>query len=226
MTDALVRLQEEKRTRRRSIADVVGVVSRFDPPTDPIGRIQICPLRLPRGDRTYLVEVAFPKLGCVVSLPTSARFKARSMTHSLREGDIRLLSDAKVYSDGTVALRNGKHLRAVEVVPSYLPYEPSPLDLRILRYVIALTGADYCYRSIRENLPVPYRDMVPDVCALDFGRVANLRVPYLKVIKAYIEDHDPALAVSSQKIADALAAIGVRRPRRRRARTPSAAATI
>ena len=47
------------------------------------------------------------------------------------------------------------------MVPSYLPYEPSPLDLRILRYVIALTGADYCYRSIRENLPVPYRDMVP-----------------------------------------------------------------
>jgi hypothetical protein len=141
------------------------------------------------------------------------------MTHSIREGDIRLLSYAEVHSDGMVVLRNGECLRAVEVVSSYLPYKPSPLDLRILRHVIALTGADYCYRSIREDLPEPYRDMVPDLRAIDFARVSSLPVPQLKIIQAYIEEHEPALTVSLQKISDALAAQGVRCPHRRPGRT-------
>jgi hypothetical protein len=126
-----------------------------------------------------------------------------------------------------VVLRNGERLRAVEVVPSCLPYEPSPLDLRILRHVLALTGADYCYRSIQDDMPQEYRDMVPDLRAIDFARVRDLRVPYLKVIKAYIEDNDPALTVSLQKLSNALAAFGVRRPRRRRGGgTPARSATI
>lgn len=220
MPGPLIRLREEERTKRRSIADAIDVVSRFGLPSDSIGRIQVGPLRLPAGDRICLVEVVFPHLGYAVSLPTSARFKARTMTHSIREGDIRLLSNAKVQSDGTVVLRNGERLRAVEVVPGYLPYKPSLLDLRILRHVIALMGADSCYRSIREGLPEPYRDMMPDFRAIDFGRISSLRVPQLKVIQGYIEEHEPALAVSSQKISDALAALGVRRPRRRRARSP------
>ena len=180
--------------------------------------IKIGPLQLPSGVRIFLVEVAFPQLGYVVSLPASARFKARNMTHSIAEVDIRLLGDAKVYLDGTVALRNGERLRAVEVVPSYLPYKASALDLRILRHVLAQTRADHCYRSIREDLPQQYREMVPDFRAIDFARVLDLRVPYVKVIKAYIEDNDPGLNVSLQKISDALALFGVRRPRRRRAR--------
>jgi hypothetical protein len=41
-------------------------------------------------------------------------------------------------------------------------------------------------------------------------------VPLLKVLRGYIEDTDPELKVSNQKIADALATFGVRIPRRRR----------
>lgn len=228
LPDALIRLQEKERMGRRSIADAIDVASRFGEAPDPIGRVQIRPLRLPSGEQTNLVAVAFPELRYVVSLPTSARFKARTMTHSTREGDIRLLSDATVYSVGTVTvvLRNGERLRAVEVVPSRLPYEPSTLDLRILRHVLALTGADYCYRSIRDDVPQEYRDMVPDLRKIDFARVRGIRVPGLKVIKGYIEDEDPASTVSLQKLSNVLAAFGVRRPRRRRRGTPDRSATI
>ncbi len=220
-----MRLQEEERTRRRSIADALDVVSCFDMPRDPIGRIRIGPLRLPSGDKVYLVEVVFPQLG-IVSLQTSARFKARNKTHSTNEGDIRLLDGADVYSVGTVVLRNGERLRAVEVVPSYLPYKPSPLDLIILHHVLALTDTSHCYRSVLEDLPQQYRGVVLDLRAIDFARVRDLRVPRLKSIKAYIEDKDPALTVSLQKISDALAVFGVRRPRRRRTRTQVRSATI
>jgi hypothetical protein len=59
MPEALIRLQEENRTTRRSIADAIDVVSRLGLPSGPIGRIQIGPLQIPSGDRTYLVEVGF-----------------------------------------------------------------------------------------------------------------------------------------------------------------------
>jgi hypothetical protein len=104
----------------------------------------------------------------------------------------------------------------------FLPYEPSEVDERILRHVIALTRAERCYRSIREDLSVHLQDTVPDIRVLDFSRVRTIRAPLLKVIRGYIEDHDPGLRVSNQKIADALAMFGIRVPRqRRRTRRPA-----
>lgn len=44
-------------------------------------------------------------------------------------------------ADGVVILSDGTPLRAVEVVPTHLPYHPSELDERILRAVIAMTKA-------------------------------------------------------------------------------------
>jgi len=54
------------------------------------------------------------------------------------------------------------------------------------------------------------------VRALEYSRVRTIRAPLLKVLRGYIEDTDPELKVSNQKIADALATFGVRIPRRRR----------
>jgi hypothetical protein len=211
------RLQEERRTRRHTVADALDVVGR-DLSSNEVLRAQteIAPLQLPSGECTALVDVVFPELGCRVSLPTSARFRALSETDSRREEfEISRLDRAEVCPDGSVLLTDGTRLRAVEVIPTHLPYRPSDLDERILRHVIALTKSYHCYRSIREGLPEHLQHQVPDLRALDYSRVRNIRAPLLKVVQGYIEDHDPDLKVSNQKIADALAIFGVRQPRRR-----------
>jgi hypothetical protein len=222
-----VRLQEERRTKRRTVADALDVVGRDLTPNEILrGQIEIARLQLPSGECTALVDVVFPDLGCRVSLPTSARFRALSETDSRREEfEISRLDGAEVWFDGCVLLADGTRLRAVEVIRTHLPYRPSDLDERILRHVISLTGSDHCYRSIREGLPEQLQPQVPDLRALDYGRVREIQAPPLKVIRAYL-DHDPTLRVSEQKISDALATFGVRVPRRRPRRTSMTRATI
>jgi hypothetical protein len=106
-------------------------------------------------------------------------------------------------------------LRGVEVIPTRLPYNPSQLDERILHHVIVLTESYHCYRSSWEGLPEDFQQRAPDLRRLDYGRVGAIQAPPLKVIRAYIEDNDPGLRISKQKIADTLAMCGVRIPRRR-----------
>jgi hypothetical protein len=212
-----VRLQEESRTSRRAIADALEVVHQvFGFKETPRGEVRVNPLRLPSGDRTALVDVLFPELDCIVSLPTSAQFQARSEEDSrLNIFEIARLDGAEVGPGGSVVLIDGIQLRAVEVVPTHLPYKPSELEVQILRHVIALTKSYHCYRSIREGLPEDQEQQVPDVRALDYARICSIEPPPLKVIQGYIAENDPELKVSNQKIADALAMCGMRIPRRR-----------
>jgi hypothetical protein len=212
-----VALEEEHRTSRRTVADALEVV-RQKLGLDEMARAQIKvgPFQLPSGECTAVVQVVFRDLGCSVSLPTAARFRALSGTSSQHKiFEISRLDHAEVYSDGSVMLMDGTRLRAVDVVPTHLPYELSERDERILRHVIALTRSYDCYRSIRESLPEHLQHQVPDLRALDYGRVRTIQAPPLKVIRAFIEDHDPQLKVSNQKIADALAKCGLRVPRHR-----------
>jgi hypothetical protein len=112
--------------------------------------LMIAFLRLPLGKRLDRV-----------SLPTSSRFKARSGTGSRQEEfEISCLDRAEIYPDGSVLLADGIHLRAVEVIPTRLPYELSDLsglDKKILWYVILLTKAFHCFCSLRESLPEDLR---------------------------------------------------------------------
>ena len=218
-----VRLQKERRTSRRTIADALEVVAQ-EFGLDDIGpaRVRIGPLQLPSGQCTALIDVVFADLSCGVSLPTSSRFKARGTNARQQEFEISRLDRAEVCPDGSVLLADGTRWRAVEVVPTLLPYKLSKLDEKILGYVISLTKAYYCYRSLREDLPEHLREMVPDIRVLDFGRVRMIEAPQLKMIRGYISDKDPDLRVSNQKIADALAMFGIRVPRFRRPRTPAA----
>jgi hypothetical protein len=179
-----------------------------------------------------LVDVYFPGHGCVVSLPTSVTFRAQIGSRSTKEFDIFRLTNAVVDADVNVVLEDGTRLRAVEVVPGQ--YKPSVLDDRILKHVIALVeGRESrrgpllrsCYRRIREGLPQQLQDGIPELAALDYSRVRELRVPYLKEIKSYAENNDPKLSISIQKIADALAVFGIP-PGRRRPLKNRANATI
>jgi hypothetical protein len=222
-----VRWQEERRTSRRTVADALEAVWQNPAPGEVLrAHIEILPMLLPPGKWTALVDVVFPDLGCIVSLPTSARFRARSATNSeYQEFEICRLDGAEVASEASVLLADGTPLRAVEVVPTHLPYKPSELEERILRHVISLTNSYDCYRSIREGLPEHLQRQVPDLRALDYSRVRRIQAPPLKRIRAYIEDHDRKLNFSNQKIADTLAMCGIRVPRRR-PRRAAARATI
>jgi hypothetical protein len=220
-----VALDQDGRTKRRTVADALEVVrQRLGVGEITRAEIRLAPFALPWGGSTAAVVVLFPDLGCYVSLPASARFGARTDTSPQRQAfEIALLEGAEICSDGSVLLKDGRQLRAVEVKPTGL-HKPSALDEGILRHVIALTESWHCYRSIREGLPEDLQRQLPDLRALDYSRVRTIQAPPLKVIRGYIEN-DPQLRISNQKIADALARCGVRVPRRRpRKVTPRVAA--
>src|SRR4249920_92589 len=97
-----VRLREEERMSRRTVADALEVV-REERRGEQVasGRFDIAMIELPSKERTALADVVFPELGCRVSLPTSARFSARPETKPGRqEFDIFRLRNAVVTSDG------------------------------------------------------------------------------------------------------------------------------
>ena len=80
-------------TRRRAdkpahVADALEVV-REERRGEQVasGRFDIAVIELPSKERTALVDVVFPELGCRVSLPTSARFSARPQTKPGRRSD-------------------------------------------------------------------------------------------------------------------------------------------
>ena len=64
-------------------------------------------------------------------------------------------------SIGKVVLADGSRLRAVEVMRTHLPLEPSELDWRIVHHVILLIGAEErCTRYLADGLPSPFREML------------------------------------------------------------------
>jgi hypothetical protein len=220
-----VALDQDGRTKRRTVADALEVVrQRLGVGEIKRAEIRLAPFALPWGGSTAAVVVLFPDLGSCVSLPASARFGARTDTSPQRQAfEIALLEGAGICSDGSVLLKDGRRLRAIEVEPTGL-HRPSAVDERILQHVIAMTKSFHCYRSIREGLPEDLQRQIPDLRALDYSRVRTIQAPLLKVIQGYIERNDPQLGVSNQKIADALARCGVRVPRRRRRKVTSRAA--
>ena len=133
-----VALDQDGRTKRRTVADALEVVrQRLGVVEITRAEIRLAPFALPWGGSTAAVVVLFPDLGCYVSLPASARFGARTDTSPQRQAfEIALLEGAEICSDGSVLLKDGSRLRAVEVEPTGL-HRPSALDERILGHVIA-----------------------------------------------------------------------------------------
>ena len=211
------RLREDCRTNRRTVADAREVI-REQLGSDYTGaaHFRITPFNLPSGEWTALVDIVFPELGYCVSLPSSSRFKARRETSQSREEfEILRLAGAEICPDGSVRLAESLHLRAVEVIPTVLPYELSKTEERILAHVIVSTKRFHCFRWVRDDLPPHLRDQVPDLCALDYSRLHTIPPRLLKQITAHIKEHDPDFAASPQKIADTLAKCGIRVPVRR-----------
>jgi hypothetical protein len=210
-------LKEDSRNNRRTVADALEVIRQeFGVDETPGAEIRVGPLLLPSGEATAVVVLICPDLDCYVSLPASWWFTEFTERSSRRHRfEILCLDQAKVGPEGSVVLTDGRRLRGVEMVPTHMPYELSRVEKRILQNVIKLTESDGCYRNLREDLPEHLQPGIPDLWVLDFGRLHTIPRRSLKEIKSHIEDDDPELRVSNQKIADALAKCGVRVPRRR-----------
>jgi hypothetical protein len=218
-----VLLREEQRNHRFTVSDAIDVLVTAGFGDNDFAEIRVGGLRLPSGGEVGLPNVLFSSdvLGTtlVVSLPTSAQFKAKHQGGAnARLLSIFELDGAKVGNNGCVRLLDGTVLRAVEVIPAKLPLKPSDLDWLIVHHVIWIIGAeDRCYRSLREHakprcLDLP-KDIVPEIRIIDCGALKGHELPSLKYLAWQIGKKQPTLEVSDQKIADALLKFGMRIPR-------------
>jgi hypothetical protein len=217
------RLFEELRKSRRTIADAIEVLRDAGGFSDhDHAEVRIGPLHLSSGDVVSLVDVLFEapfgEKVCIVSLPTSARFRAIRHGASRSERfEISRLNGAVVDANANVVLRDRTTLRAVEVIPTRILSDPTELDWRIVRSTISMIGAeDRCYRSLRADSPLALPDTVPDLRFLDCSKLCGLELPPLKEIAFQIAEKDKTLRnLSQQKIADALRKFGIRVPKPR-----------
>jgi hypothetical protein len=216
------RLCEESKASRRTIADALEVLRQAaDFADDDRAEIRIGALHLPSDHIVGLVDIVFDAphrdKTFIVSLPTSARCRAIcDAWPRRRELETSKLDGAVVDAEANVHVSGGK-LRAVEVIPFPLPYEPTELDWRIVRLTIAIIAAeDRCYRSLRDGMPLELRHMVPDLRFLDCSTLSGLDLPALKYIRSWITEKDHTLRkLSEQKVADSLRKFGMRIPKPR-----------
>jgi hypothetical protein len=212
-------LGEREWKKRRTVADAIEVLHKnvgFE--GDDRAQIRLGPMRLPSGDIVSLVGIFFEsavhQTTFIVWLPTAVKFRAILRDQSvIDQFDIGRLQEATLDDAGNVELRDGTLIRAVEIIPVRLPYNLSGLDCIIIRLTISKIGAqDKCSYST-EGLFSEHPGDDPFIGFIDCSKLAGLRVPELKVIKGYIEYHEPKLAtLSAQKISDALRKFGMRIP--------------
>jgi len=212
------RLQANQRDKRRAIADIIDVLVQNNiAPEHPNGaRVRVGALQLPSEEIVGLVDVfvesAADEKTFIVSLPTSAQFRAKRQGSSeIETFDIFQLDGAIIHFSGGVELPDGTHLRAVEVVPALLPYNVTDLDWCIVHHTIEFIGAG------QECYTYPIRFKRPQD-ALDCSTLPGLkdRIPLLKQIQGYIADREPTLKdLSEQQISNTLRKFGMRIPVRR-----------
>ena len=215
------RVLDENKNGRRTIADAIDVLCKhanFGQQDQAIIRVDALPL--PSYQAVAQVHAVFENLARDVTyfvwLPSASKCKAQRDGRSEYEMfAIFDLDAAVINSDGTVLLSDHRRLRAVEVVPEFLPYELTDLEWRILHHTIQYMGIeDRVYRSHWEGLDTHLQEGLPVSRGLDFSRLVGLDVPFLKQIQGYIADKDDPSArmPSPETIAATLKKCGMRIP--------------
>lgn len=213
-----VRLGADGRDDRDRISDAVAVLrSEAGFGERHRATIRVLPMRLPSAEVVGAVDVMFeaPWVPCVyiIGLRYAPGFRGRPLRSSHEKYPIFELNRATVDAAGTVRLADGTVLENVEMLTAPMMSEPSDLDWRILAAALkVIKDGETCFRSLREGVPAPHVDFVPDLRGLDWARLPKLKTPPLKVIVAEIRRIDPELRASVQKIADALRKFGLRVP--------------
>jgi hypothetical protein len=210
------------RRSMRSIADAVEALRRSGRLSDgSLAQLRTYAIRLPTGKITHIVIVIGPpregQPSCGVALPSSNSFKARTGAGDLRTFEISRLDRAWVSNDGTVELSDGALLRAVNVGPTSIIPNLTPLQKRIVYRTLALIPA----RRPRYRGPASL-----DLKFLDYSTLYGLKLPSLKEIQRQLYKDPKLREITHQTIANALGACGMRRPRsgplavRKRSRAP------
>ena len=237
-----VRLAEDKRTSRRSISDVLEVLtSRAAFGSTDHAVLAVGPMKLPSGQGVGLVQILFatPIKTYIVSLPTATGFNAvcsGSRSSRPEKFDIFLLDGATINYDGQVQLKGGVRLRAVTVIRAQFALKPTELDWRIVYATVMAIGAEKrCYRRPTDRTPRRLRcrrkqsrrhllrKCLGDQLFLDCRALRGLRIPSLKRLIHRLISLNPGFAnISDQKIANTLRMFGIRIPTHRQRVTPAA----
>ena len=212
-------LKDDGRAKRRTVADALEVL-RMEAgfgSTDR-ARIQIAPLT-----PFAAASVALVFDNRFVLLPATETFlAARDGEYRRRWFEITVLQGALAADDGLVTLNDGTVLKAVEVKPAQLPRSATPLDRRILELVLTmLERKDFVLRSIRDGLPEPLLEGLPDYRSIDFARLRELKAPPFKLFQRWLRESARDFRVSRQKYDELVAKVGLHVPARRGRRRKS-----
>jgi hypothetical protein len=177
----------------------------------PTGRtVQSPALHAVHGDRVFVAMLA-PATHCWATDISSGKREKH---------DVRSLDGAVIDRTGHATILAGSHLRAIEMIPCWLP-NPSPLDWRIIHALIGARKAKkQCYRSVLEGIPPGHASQLPlfaKVRGIDCSRLSKLKPKLLKQYLHAVREQDPGLQISEEKLAQTLAMFGIR-PRETRRR--------
>jgi hypothetical protein len=217
-------LSEGNKHNRRSVADGVDLLIRYA--GFQVGdRAKIRTPLFPLAAKEPLAQlcIVFHRLDTGVTflvwLPTSGRFTAKASDQTaIKQFNTPDLDDASVDYLGNVVLLSGAKLRAVEIMPAFLPYELSDMDRRILRNTINFMKIeDLVFRTLGEELDPETRATLPVIRAIDFQRLRGLKVPRLKQLQGFMAERGDFIKTPSlQKISSTLSNCGMRAVERRR----------
>jgi hypothetical protein len=126
----------------------------------------------PNGEHSAVVMVigAQDKFGWGIAMPSAAKFRAMDTLGRPHRYETSALNGAVADAHGNVDLPDGSYVHSVELEPTRLNHERTPVQKAILHHVIRyLKAEDDCY---------PYVDnqLLPGFRALDFAAVAKLKV--------------------------------------------------
>ena len=195
VVDALEALRKEGRLKERSLA-----------------QIRALPFGLPSGEITFIILVISqdcrkePAWG--VALPSCTHFSAKQDDGQTIEIEASLLDKAWVDPIGVARLQDGRNLRALNVIPTPLPWELTALQKRIVYWTLKFIKAeDACYGPPMPGLE--YETATPGLEYLHYNRLYGLKLEKLEAIAHYIAQQDPDLGASRQTVANALRACGI-----------------
>lgn len=196
VVDALEALRKEGRLTERSLA-----------------QIRALPLGLPSGEITFIILVISQDRNDAawgVALPSCTHFSAKQDDGKAIKIEASLVDRAWVDATGVARLQDGRSLRALNVIPTPLPWELTARQKRIVYWTLKFIGEeDKCYGPRMPGLE--YEPATPGLEYLHYNRLYGLKLEKLEAIAHYIAQQDPDLGASRQTVANALRACGIRR---------------
>ena len=213
-TLSAVRVYDQDRQKRRSVADAIEVMRRHPGFTaDMRAEIRIGSFGMPSGEKASVVVLYCSDLDFAVTLPTSVSFTGLHTTGITPEiFEISRLQAATVDCEGNVQLADGTYLHAVQVKQAQLPSGLTPDEWFIVHAAISFARAQRrCYQY-------PNALHLPQEKYVAFNALSKLKIRGLKAFTKFAIDRCGGREVCRQTIANTLKKCGIGTERRRKRR--------